>query len=542
MPITPDTTLLNKYRIVRLLGEGGMARVWLAEELAFGNRLVAIKEPRPSAFSDDAAEIELRYRREVQVCAALEQAGVPNIVRAITAEPTGDGLLLVMAYMPGGDLADLIRQHPAGLPVERAVAIALDVLAALAGAHSHPLEIVHRDIKPSNILFDKEGRAHLADFGLAQLAGMSGRSQLRGNQHPGTPQYMAPEQERSAGYLSPAADLYALGCVLWEMLTGKRYKRFKPGTPPSQVRSGLPAWLDQVIAQALAMEPWERWEEAAGMTETLRAHQRVWSEVSDRKQQDTPVQRHSDDKMRQEALRRQQQEAEAARQAEAQRQQKAESAHRAEEVRRQQSIWQQLGIQLVRIPAGEFLYGNSKHRVRLPEYWLAKTPVTNSQYAAFVRATAHRAPDHWINGRIPEGTENHPVTWVSWYDAVDFCQWAGLRLPTEQEWEKGARGVDGRTYPWGNQLPDENRCNFNHHVERTTSVNQYRTGASPFGLLDMAGNVWEWCENWDNTKQYRVLCGGSWGVSALGVRADFRYKYSPDIRYDYIGFRPASSP
>ncbi len=271
MALQSGVTILNKYRVVKLLGEGGMARVWLAEELTFGKRLVALKEPRPNPLSDDAAEIALRYQREVQVCAELEQAGVPQIVRAITAEPYEEGLLLVMAYMPGGDLASLIKQHPHGLPPERAVAIALDVLAALDGAHSHPLEIIHRDVKPSNILFDKEGRAYLADFGLAQLAGVSGRSQLRGGQHPGTPPYMAPEQERTTGYLSPAADLFALGCVLWEMLTGQRYKRSKPGTPASQLRADVPVWLDQVVMKALAEDAWERWQGAGEMAGALRA-------------------------------------------------------------------------------------------------------------------------------------------------------------------------------------------------------------------------------------------------------------------------------
>lgn len=518
-----------------------MARVWLAEELAFGQRLVAIKEPRPNPLSDDAAEIELRYRREVQVCAALEQAGVPNIVRAITAEPTGDGLLLVMAYMPGGDLADLIRQHPTGLPVERAVAIALDVLAALAGAHSHPMEIVHRDIKSNNILFDAQGRAHLADFGLAQLAGMSGRSQLRGSQHPGTPQYMAPEQERSAGYLSPAADLYALGCVLWEMLTGKRYKRYKPGTLPSQTRSEVPSWLDEVLARALAEDAWDRWGEAEEIAEALHADL-----VMPKKQVAIP----------------------AASQPAPTGTVKASAPVLPPLATSQLRIWQQIGIELVRIPAGEFLYGDDNSPMNLSEYWIAKTPVTKAQFEAFVQATGYLTTAErqdsgsvytgsgWqkmpgINWRDPYRargaraglTANHPVTLVSWEDAVAFCQWAGLRLPTEQEWEKSARGADGRLYAWGNQRPDSHRCNFNMTEKYTTPVDKYPESTSPYGLFDTTGNVDEWCEDlFSAGHKLRVLRGGSWRNDAKYVQVTVRHAEAPDRCTDYIGFRPARSP
>ncbi len=271
MPLKPDDTILNgKYRVVRLIAKGGMARVWLAEELTFGGRLVALKEPRGDLLPDLAQEVRLRYQREVRVCAALEKAGVPNIVRAITAEPYDDTLLLVMQYMPGGDLAALMKEHPDGLPVEQAVKIALDLLAALEGVHAHEMEIVHRDVKPSNVLFDEQGHAHLADFGLAQLAGVSGRSQLAGGQHPGTPIYMAPEQARSLDVLLPAADLYSVGCVLFEMLTGTRYKRVRPGTLPSALRAEVPRWLDGVVAKAVAEDPWERWHDAGEMARPLR--------------------------------------------------------------------------------------------------------------------------------------------------------------------------------------------------------------------------------------------------------------------------------
>lgn len=165
----------------------------------------------------------------------------------------------------------------------------------------------------------------------------------------------------------------------------------------------------------------------------------------------------------------------------------------------------------VEIPAGPFLMGSDKQKdpaarddelpqqtVLLPTYRIARTPVTNAQYQVFVQATGRRAPQHWKEGRIPEGKEKHPVVYVSWQDAVAFCAWASeatgmtIRLPSEAEWEKAARGTDGRLYPWGNDKPTKEHCNLGMNVGDTTPVGSYPKGASPYGVLDAAGNVWEW--------------------------------------------------
>ena len=167
---------------------------------------------------------------------------------------------------------------------------------------------------------------------------------------------------------------------------------------------------------------------------------------------------------------------------------------------------------MILIPAGEFLMGSvpglnpttrpneyPQHSLYLPDYYMAKTPVTNAQYATFVQATECRQPTRRGNSQPPSAKQDHPVVFVSWEDAVAYCQWfskgTGLiyRLPTEAEWEKAARGVDGRLYPWGNQW-DDRRCNtFESGLNDTTPVGAYPDGASPYGLLDLVGNVWEWC-------------------------------------------------
>ena len=225
---------------------------------------------------------------------------------------------------------------------------------------------------------------------------------------------------------------------------------------------------------------------------------------------------------------------------------------------------EQLGLEWVPIPAGEFTMGSNEydeekpiHRVHLSAYQITRHPVTNAQYAAFVEATWHAAPQHWKGGKIPHGKENHPVVNVSREDAQAFCEWAGVRLPTEAEWEKAARGTDGRTYPWGNQPPTQALCNYNRNVGDTTPVGQYPKGASPYGVLDMAGNVWEWVNDWydkdyycvspsnnpqgPETGKHRVLRSGSWINCRPDVRSTTRIKYYPDSWSNNVGYRFARS-
>jgi serine/threonine-protein kinase len=230
-------------------------------------------------------------------------------------------------------------------------------------------------------------------------------------------------------------------------------------------------------------------------------------------------------------------------------------------------------LELVRVPTGEFLMGSNKavdpqayddelpqHKVTLPEYWIGKTEVTNAQYATFVSATGQRAPSHWPGGHIPAGKDNHPVAYVSWDDAVAFCAWASratgrvVRLPSEAEWEKAARGTDARLYPWGNAAPDAQRANFGMSVKDTTPVGQYPAGVSPYGALDMTGNVWEWTNSlakpypYDardgrenaNDRGARVLRGGAFDDEAQYVQCAHRDRSNPVNRPDYFGFRVAS--
>jgi formylglycine-generating enzyme required for sulfatase activity len=193
--------------------------------------------------------------------------------------------------------------------------------------------------------------------------------------------------------------------------------------------------------------------------------------------------------------------------------------------------------EMVRVPAGLFLYGNDKRRVDVHEFWIDKALVTNAEYARFVAATGHKPPSHW-RGKVPlQELAEHPVIQVSWHDAVAYGEWAGKRLPTEEEWEKAARGTDGRIYPWGDEPPDEGRCNFGGNVGSTTPVGRYSPqGDSPYGCSDMAGNVWEWTAS-DYDAGRKVLRGGSWDNEPLHVRAAYRIANTPGSRGNVMGFR-----
>jgi len=198
-------------------------------------------------------------------------------------------------------------------------------------------------------------------------------------------------------------------------------------------------------------------------------------------------------------------------------------------------VWEPDGKEMVRIPAGAFLYGDKKETRELPECWIDKAPVTNAEYARFVAETGHEPPEHW-KAKIPPGDiADHPVANVSWHDSTAYAEWAGKRLPTEEEWEKAARGTDGRKYPWGDEEPTSDLCNFGRNEGRTTPVGKYSPqGDSPYGCADMAGNVWEWTSS-DYDDRNKVLRGGSWLAAPEGVRGAFRLGDLPGNRGGYNG-------
>ena len=251
----------------------------------------------------------------------------------------------------------------------------------------------------------------------------------------------------------------------------------------------------------------------------------------------------------------------------------------------------------VEVPAGPFLMGTRKeeipalikrlggdktwyedatpqHPVTLPAYYVARYPVTVAQFRAFVAASRHRVDEEWEKYN---SVDNHPVVMVSWHDARAYCAWLtgqlraleGLppelaarlgkgwtvRLPAEAEWEKAARGTGGREFPWGDEF-DLGRCNVERSIGGTSTVGMYPGGASPYGALDMSGNVWEWCQSLYRTYPYRVddgredpkaegsrvLRGGSWHDDPSLARCACRFGSRPGARDVSSGFRIVFAP
>jgi formylglycine-generating enzyme required for sulfatase activity len=261
---------------------------------------------------------------------------------------------------------------------------------------------------------------------------------------------------------------------------------------------------------------------------------------------------------------------------------------------------------MVLVPSGEFLMGSPEgtdgfaderpqRHVFLSAFWIDRREVTNADYESFVRATGHRAPANanpsttlWENGSPLPGSHHHPVINVSWDDALTFCQWKGMRLPTEAEWEKAARGTDGRRYPWGNDWDHTRANSASYWAGRTVEfhsgedwnafwvqgegatisrkrglkgevltlpVGSFANAASPYGLLDMAGNVSEWVQDWYDPDYYKkgalrdpqgpergsvkVQRGGSWLKPALSLRTSDRDYGNPNSRPSGAGIRCA---
>ena len=215
---------------------------------------------------------------------------------------------------------------------------------------------------------------------------------------------------------------------------------------------------------------------------------------------------------------------------------------------------------MVKVPKGPFLYGEKRVREVIDhDYWIDKYPVTNEKYRSFVLADGYRNQAYWSSEGWKWKTEENisspeywndtewnkadrPVVGVSYFEAEAYAKWAGKRLPTEREWEKAARGEDGREYPWGDEFDKEKCNNREAAIGHTTPVSQYIDGVSPYGCYDMAGNVWEWCAGWydEEKKDLRVLRGGSWINKPEDLRVSYRGRYYAGTRnYSFLGFRLA---
>ncbi len=452
----------GKYHLVQLIGVGGFGAVFLADHV-IGDRHLRRVAVKLIPIEDGDRDRQLA---EISIAVSLRHPCLLESYDAGTCAVQGVSMLYLVM-----EVADesLDKRTGGRISAEDTRKIMVDVAEGLAYLHGLPERYVHRDVKPSNIL--RVGASwKLSDFGITR--GVGRQTHLQTAHLLGTPAYASPETYD--GVVSPAQDVWALGVVMSEMLTGSH--PFPSGTPQQlmklvlgsepQFPSPLPPPFDSLAPACLRKERNERIT-AVNIVRELSLCE---------SQESIPP---------------------ASPQARTQPTQNCKIVN---------------GLEFVRVPAGEFLYGDKKVRTFLNEFWIMRNLVTVRQYRQFREATNRKMPDAPYWGWI----DDHPVVNVTWHDAAAFAQWAGCQLPTEREWEKAARGTDGREYPWGDKF-DASKCIFSvgHRRDSTAPVGSLPSGASPYGCLDMAGNAWEWCEDWYyKSHDGRVLRGGSFRTSS----------------------------
>jgi serine/threonine-protein kinase len=524
----PAGTALGVYRIEGVIGEGGMGVVYRARDMALG-RDVAVKCLHVNLAGDP--EVRGRFVREARVLRTWNHPGAVAIYDFIEHEHL---LAIVMELVEGENLAQHLARWRGKMPYDQIRSVVGDVLLAMDDAHA--AGVVHRDLKPDNVLVRNEGgrlRPKIADFGIAKV--IEGTTYTVSGALLGTCRYMSPEQVKTPSLADHRSDIYSLGITLYELVTGKPpfdgshfsvMMAHVANAPkaPSKLRADVPPALERLILDALAKDPEKRPQSCAVFRERLL--------------QAIP-----------------------AGQAESE-------APNASSVPLPPTLRHTSGTELVLVPAGKFAMGPSRREVFLDAVYIDRTAVTNEQFARFIEATHYQPTDagakrflsHWRSGKPARGEEKHPVVYISWFDARAYATWAGQRLPTEAEWEKAARGTDGRRYPWGRTEPKNVHANFGRNREGTAPVGSFPEGASPYGIHDLAGNVWEWCEDaFDedfyergpsmnpklvgvvNNKKGHVMRGGSFMYDARALRTYARIGFDPHYRFAEGGFRCAKS-
>jgi formylglycine-generating enzyme required for sulfatase activity len=206
-----------------------------------------------------------------------------------------------------------------------------------------------------------------------------------------------------------------------------------------------------------------------------------------------------------------------------------------------------------------YLDEHPRQKIPVDAFYIDKYEVTNAQYLQFVQTSGYIPPGEWDKGLPPTGRDRYPVAGVTWHDANHYCQWLGKRLPAEKEWEKAARGTDGREFPWGNTF-DKTKANTGYsELKDVLPVGSLEAGKSPYGVYDMSGNVWEWTQDWYQPypkstytdvrfgEKFKVLRGGGWGgighyALEMYYRNPYRFFANPAAGFNDVGFRCAKSP
>ncbi|HYM12139.1 MAG TPA: bifunctional serine/threonine-protein kinase/formylglycine-generating enzyme family protein [Bryobacterales bacterium] len=525
----------SKYEVLQWIGGGGMADVFLARHRIHGG-LFAVKVLADRLASDPA--IVGRFLQEARTAASL--SGHANIVSIFDVGEEQGLHYLIMQYVEGEDLASYLQREGRLAPHQAAQVVA-QVAKALVGAHAKG--VTHRDLKPANIRLDRYGRVVVLDFGIAKARDVP--STLTGTgERLGTPYYMSPEQIRGEA-CGPPSDLYSLGVVFFELLTGRKpfdgqtwqaieYAHLYNAPPsPAQSDPSIGAEYSSIVLRLLEKDPGARYRSATELLEDLKKldpggstaaieplvppELRQWSEAAPpseaptvRATQPAPAAAASRTTTRR---RLKTQIAIAAAGAAilaialvvavTARRRSAPPASAAA-----RSLPAEVDAptgKMLLVAAGAFTFGsntpesaNPPQIISLVDFYIDQTEVSNAAYKQFCDATGHAPPDAppWEASYFLSKPD-YPVVNVSLEDAQAFAAWAGKRIPSEREWEKAARGSDARTYPWGDSPPSGQAGLANMEgradgYENTAPVSAFAEGRSPWGAFNLAGNVWEW--------------------------------------------------
>ncbi len=529
----PEGTRVSVYRIEGVIGEGGMGVVYRARDEAL-DRTVALKFLHTNLAGN--IDIKRRFLREAKL---LRSWTHPNVVRVHDLIELEDTAAIVMELIEGPTLIGHLKRWRGRMPWGEVGVIFSAVLDAMGDGHKRG--IIHRDLKPENILVTMTPRGlvpKIVDFGIAKI--LEGTTYTMSGAFLGTSAYMSPEQVKNPVAAGPGSDIYSLGVTLYQLATGRvpfegnnhfsvmmAHVDEEPAAP-STLRRDIPPELERLILDALAKAPSARPPSCEVFRQRLEGVLAPYAmlHVDGGHGSDAPP------------------------------------APVLKEVG---------GEEMVLVPEGRFLMGQHKRSIVMNAYYVDRTPVSNRQFLRFLEVTGYTpsGPDtsrflSHLHGHlgatlaqrplvVPDKVADHPVVYVSWEDARAYAAWAGKRLPSEAEWEKAARGADGRKYPWGREEPTPSRANYGRRDGGTTPVGAFPNGASPWGALDMAGNVWEWCEDVDDPSFYtngppmnpcntaagerRVMRGGAWMFGAKSLRTYERTSFEPHSRFASGGFR-----